>query len=347
MSEAGHVAYFASEALWTYLTLPFLYSYPGFDSEEIEPWHENGEVWRQLRVTFPDHIASHTRTQVTHFGPDGLMRRHDYTVDILGGNPGANYTTNYKTLSGHQDADNAAHLWLRQNDDAEGARASARIPRFRQPRLPLNKPRAVRLCFPSSKRVLRVHGDSSWTSLARNRPATNAGSFCGGVYVSNNPVPVTDLPGLVKSVHGTLNSLLGGPTTDASATQKPAVPIRKSIGTDYVVCLEDGRKLKMLKRYLRSWYKLSPEEYRAKWGLPADYPMVAPNYAAQRSAFAKKIVIGPPTGRASAPQTRVGCMVSQWILPTCCDIAHQTGGHHVDTNARRRQEPFPPYRATH
>jgi hypothetical protein len=95
-----HVAYFASEALWTYLTSPFLYTYPGFESEEIGPWHENGEVWRRLKVTFPDHIASHSKTQVTHFGPDGLMRRHDYTVDILGGATGANYTTNYRKFQG-------------------------------------------------------------------------------------------------------------------------------------------------------------------------------------------------------------------------------------------------------
>jgi len=95
-----HVAYFASEALWTYLTSPFLYTYPGFESEEIEPWHENGEKWRRLKVTFPDYIKSHTRTQITHFGPDGLMRRHDYTVDILGGATGANYTTDYRTFQG-------------------------------------------------------------------------------------------------------------------------------------------------------------------------------------------------------------------------------------------------------
>jgi hypothetical protein len=95
-----HAAFFASEALWTYLTSPFLYTYPGFESEEIEPWHENGERWRRLRVTFPDHIVSHTRTQITHFGPDGLMRRHDYTVDILGGAKGANYTTNYRDCQG-------------------------------------------------------------------------------------------------------------------------------------------------------------------------------------------------------------------------------------------------------
>ena len=95
-----HAAYFASEALWTYLTLPFLYTYPGFVTEEIAPWQEDGETWRRLRVTFPDHIKSHTRTQITHFGPDGLMRRHDYTVDVLGGAQGANYTTGYRDFQG-------------------------------------------------------------------------------------------------------------------------------------------------------------------------------------------------------------------------------------------------------
>ncbi|MBV8977368.1 MAG: MucR family transcriptional regulator [Alphaproteobacteria bacterium] len=111
-------------------------------------------------------------------------------------------------------------------------------------------------------------------------------------YASNNPVPMAELPGLVKSVHGTLTGLLGSPPADAVTTQKPAVPIKKSVTAEHIVCLEDGKKLKMLKRYLRSRYQLSPEDYRAKWGLPADYPMVAPNYAAQRSAFAKKIGLG-------------------------------------------------------
>jgi len=97
-----HVAYFASEALWTYLTSPFLYTYPGFESEEVEPWHENGEEWRSLKVTFPDNIASHSKTQITHFGPDGLMRRHDYTVDILGGASGANYVSDYREFQGIQ-----------------------------------------------------------------------------------------------------------------------------------------------------------------------------------------------------------------------------------------------------
>jgi len=95
-----HVAYFAGEALWTYLTQPFLYSYPGFVCEEIAPWQENGEIWRRLQVTFPDHIKSHTRTQITYFGPDGLMRRHDYTVDILGGATGANYPGDYRDVQG-------------------------------------------------------------------------------------------------------------------------------------------------------------------------------------------------------------------------------------------------------
>jgi hypothetical protein len=95
-----HVAYLASEALWTYLTSPFLYTYLGFECEEIEPWNENGEEWRRLKVTFPDYIASHTKTQITHFGPDGLMRRHDYTVDILGGATGANYVSDYRDFQG-------------------------------------------------------------------------------------------------------------------------------------------------------------------------------------------------------------------------------------------------------
>jgi predicted transcriptional regulator len=111
-------------------------------------------------------------------------------------------------------------------------------------------------------------------------------------YVSNNPVPVSELPGMIRSVHGTLGSLTPGGVVESTTSQKPAVPIKRSITPDYVVCLEDGKKLKMLKRYLRSNYKLSPEQYRAKWGLPIDYPMVAPNYATLRSEFAKKIGLG-------------------------------------------------------
>ena len=119
-------------------------------------------------------------------------------------------------------------------------------------------------------------------------------------YVSNNPVPVSELPAMIRSVHATLGGLTGLSLHEGVTSQKPSVPIKKSITPEYLVCLEDGKKLKMLKRYLRSRYGLSPDQYRAKWGLPADYPMVASNYAAQRSAFAKKIGLG----RTASPKSR-------------------------------------------
>ena len=111
-------------------------------------------------------------------------------------------------------------------------------------------------------------------------------------YVSNNPVPVSELPAMIKSVHATLGSLSGAGGGDVVTSQKPAVPVKKSVTPEFLICLEDGKKLKMLKRYLRSRYSLTPDQYRAKWNLPADYPMVASNYAAQRSEFAKKIGLG-------------------------------------------------------
>lgn len=111
-------------------------------------------------------------------------------------------------------------------------------------------------------------------------------------YVSNNPIPVSEVPAMIKSVHSTLGNLGGTVAGESPSAQRPAIPVKRSVSPDYIVCLEDGKKLKMLKRYLRSNYSMSPEEYRAKWGLPADYPMVAPNYAAQRSEFAKKIGLG-------------------------------------------------------
>src|SRR5271168_3586406 len=98
--DALHLGYFSSYALWTYLTLPFLYTSPGFVVEEMAPWQEAGEEWRRLKATFPTNVASHAREQVTYFGPDGLMRRHDYTVDVLGGATGANYSTNYREFQG-------------------------------------------------------------------------------------------------------------------------------------------------------------------------------------------------------------------------------------------------------
>ena len=109
-------------------------------------------------------------------------------------------------------------------------------------------------------------------------------------YVGNNMLASSDIPELIKSVYNALNSLEGG--GEQSETLKPAVSIRRSVTPDYIICLEDGKKLKMLKRHLRTTYNMTPEDYRAKWKLPADYPMVAPNYAAQRSQFAKKIGLG-------------------------------------------------------
>lgn len=111
-------------------------------------------------------------------------------------------------------------------------------------------------------------------------------------FVSNNKVSAEDLPDLIRSVHRTLGSLSGPSEEQSSEKRKPAVPVAKSVQHDYIVCLEDGKRLKMLKRYLRSTYDLSPEDYRKRWNLPADYPMVAPAYAAQRSEYAKKIGLG-------------------------------------------------------
>lgn len=110
-------------------------------------------------------------------------------------------------------------------------------------------------------------------------------------FVSNNSVAVDKLPALLQDVHDAVRALAKGGTASAGS-QEPAVNVKKSITPDYIVCLEDGKKLKMLKRYLRTHYNLSPEEYRRKWGLPADYPMVAPNYAKRRSQFAKDIGLG-------------------------------------------------------
>jgi len=95
-----HVAYFSAYAMWTYLTQPFLYAYKGFESREIDPWDENDEVWRRLEVIFPSYIASHTRRQVSYFGPDGLLRRHDYVVDVLGGAAGVHYSSSYREFNG-------------------------------------------------------------------------------------------------------------------------------------------------------------------------------------------------------------------------------------------------------
>lgn len=111
-------------------------------------------------------------------------------------------------------------------------------------------------------------------------------------FVSRNSVSQNDLPDLIRSVHQALQGLGHPAPTPLEERAKPAVPINKSIQHDFIVCLEDGKKLKMLKRYLRSRFDMSPDDYRRRWGLPPDYPMVAPAYAARRSDFAKQIGLG-------------------------------------------------------
>ena len=111
-------------------------------------------------------------------------------------------------------------------------------------------------------------------------------------YVGANSVAATDLPALIQSVHRALTGVASGGEVAEAAPREPAVPIKKSITPEYLVCLEDGRKFKSLKRHLRTKYNMSPEEYRSKWGLPKDYPMVAPSYAKARSDLAKQMGLG-------------------------------------------------------
>lgn len=111
-------------------------------------------------------------------------------------------------------------------------------------------------------------------------------------YVSKNPLPAAQIPEVIRTVFTSLNQIDAQPQEVKVEAQRPAVSVKKSITPDYIICLEDGKKLKMLKRHLRTTYGMTPDEYRTKWGLPADYPMVSPNYTAQRSAFAKSIGLG-------------------------------------------------------
>ena len=119
-------------------------------------------------------------------------------------------------------------------------------------------------------------------------------------YVGNNTVATADLPNLIQSIHRALTGVAAGTDTVEAAPKEPAVPLKRSITPDFLICLEDGRKLKSLKRHLRTKYNMSPEEYRAKWGLAKDYPMVAPNYAKARSELAKQMGLGQ--GGRKAPR---------------------------------------------
>jgi len=118
-------------------------------------------------------------------------------------------------------------------------------------------------------------------------------------YVCNNVVSTTDLPALIQSIHRALTGVVAGGEVAEVAPKEPAVPLKRSITPDFLICLEDGRKFKSLKRHLRTKYNMSPEDYRSKWGLPKDYPMVAPNYARARSDLAKQMGLGK-AGRKAA-----------------------------------------------
>jgi predicted transcriptional regulator len=132
----------------------------------------------------------------------------------------------------------------------------------------------------------------------QNQP-TNFVDLAAGIvsaYVSNNTVAASEIPGLINEVYAALTRVARGPDARREP-QKPAVPPKRSVTPEYIVCLEDGKKFKSLRRHLKSQYGLTPEQYREKWGLAADYPMVAPNYAATRSALAKKMGLGQQRGR--------------------------------------------------
>ncbi|MBK1664662.1 MucR family transcriptional regulator [Rhodospirillum rubrum] len=120
-------------------------------------------------------------------------------------------------------------------------------------------------------------------------------------HVANNSVPVSELPDLIANVYKSLTDL-GNKPVEVEEKPQPAVPIKKSVTPDYIICLEDGKKLKMLKRHLKTAYDMTPEDYREKWGLAADYPMVAPNYADHRSSLAKKIGLGTRSRRSNAAE---------------------------------------------
>lgn len=111
-------------------------------------------------------------------------------------------------------------------------------------------------------------------------------------YVSANQVPPQDLPGLIRTVYSALNEVSGASPVSQDLAQEPAIAIKKSVTPDFIICLEDGKKFKSLKRHLRTRYAMTPDEYRSKWGLPHDYPMVAPNYAKERSNLAKRMGLG-------------------------------------------------------
>jgi len=137
--------------------------------------------------------------------------------------------------------------------------------------------------------------------MSENLPSTNFIELAADIvsaYVSNNSVPSGELPALINDIHSSLVKIAGGVADIPTETLKPIVSVKRSITPDYLVCLEDGKKFKSLKRHLRTQYNMTPEQYREKWNLAPDYPMVAPNYARERSSLAKKMGLGQQRSKA-------------------------------------------------
>ena len=139
---------------------------------------------------------------------------------------------------------------------------------------------------------IRIYEESDMSEEAEATMHMELAAHIVSAYVSNNTVPATDLPALIGEVHATLERIARGEDEQVAEQVKPAVAVKRSISPDYLICLEDGKKFKSLKRHLRTQYNLTPEQYREKWGLPPDYPMVAPNYALARSALARQMGLG-------------------------------------------------------
>lgn len=139
--------------------------------------------------------------------------------------------------------------------------------------------------------------DENGAALSGDNDLIDLSTEIVSAYVSHNALSVNDLPKLIADVHSALRGLRSDTAPEPAEELKPAVAVKKSVAADYIICLEDGKKFKSLKRHLRTHYDLSPEEYREKWGLPADYPMVAPNYSATRSRLAKDNGLGRKSGK--------------------------------------------------
>ena len=152
--------------------------------------------------------------------------------------------------------------------------------------------------FVLEKNAIRLEESPEAMSDANNQNYIELAADIVSAYVSNNSVPASDLPGLISDVHSALLRVTSGAAPVVTEAPKPAVPVKKSITNDYIICLEDGKQFKSLKRHLRTQYNMSPEDYREKWSLGADYPMVAHNYAKARSHLAKQMGLGQQRRRA-------------------------------------------------